>query len=103
MVSHDLDKNADTNVNTDSDSDFTPEYEDEFIVAKILDKRVKNNKIEYLLKWKGYSDEHNTWEPKKNINCDDLLKEFEEHLKCSKKVKKNKTKNGTHVTRKHAI
>lgn len=45
-----------------------------FDVEKILKKREKNNKTEYLLKWRG--NFKNSWEPEENLSCPDLLHDF---------------------------
>ncbi|KAL5283962.1 HP1C family protein [Megaselia abdita] len=73
------------------------EPEEGFSVEKVIDKRITvEGRIEYLLKWRGYTDADNTWEPEVNCNCPHLIKKFEEDrlikLKESniKKVKKPK-------------
>ncbi|XP_013773675.1 chromobox protein homolog 1-like isoform X2 [Limulus polyphemus] len=68
----------------------SPEVE-EYIVEKIIDKKVTNGHIEYYLKWKGYPDSENTWEPKENLDCPDLIAEFEKSYK-SKDGEKNDEK-----------
>jgi len=49
-----------------------PEWE----VEDILDSRRHRHKLQYLIKWKGYSDAHNSWEPKEAINAPMLLTTF---------------------------
>lgn len=51
--------------------------EKEWSVERILDKRINNGKVEYLLKWQEYDDEYNSWEPITNLSCIDLIEEYE--------------------------
>ncbi|QRV80824.1 Retrotransposable element Tf2 protein [Ceratobasidium sp. AG-Ba] len=45
----------------------TPEGEEEYEVEKVLDSCQRRNQVQYLIKWKGYGPESNTWEPLEHL------------------------------------
>ncbi len=53
-----------------------PEWE----VEEIVDTRLfgKNKKRQYQVRWKGYSQAHDTWEPKTNVFAKELIQRFKE-------------------------
>jgi len=48
-----------------------------YVVEKVVAKRIRRGKVEYQLKWEGYTDSENTWEKEEDTNCAELIVEFE--------------------------
>lgn len=56
---------------------------DTYVVQKILDKKKKNNRIYYKIKWKGYPESEATWESRANLikEIPLIIKEYENKQK----------------------
>lgn len=61
-----------------------------YAAERIMKKRVRAGKVEYLVKWKGWSTRHNTWEPEENILDERLIDIFERSLRGSSTPKRKK-------------
>jgi len=82
---------------TSKKSSSSPELDEapeEYVVEKIIECRMKNGAKEYLLKWIGYDDKDNTWEPESNLDCPSLIKAFEAD-RAAKEAEKNKKRKTT--------
>lgn len=70
--------------------------EEEYEVERIDNHKVNGKTTVFYVKWKGYSDEENTWEPKSNLaHAADLLKEYEATAKKEKAAPTPKTAAAT--------
>jgi len=65
------------------------EGEEEYEVEKIMNKRKRYSKWEYLVRWKGYTVEEDLWEKETNLkNAKEAVEEYEkEYGKEGRKIK----------------
>jgi Chromo (CHRromatin Organisation MOdifier) domain len=49
----------------------------QYEVEQVLAMKIEDSKKMYLIKWLGYSTSQNSWEPLENLECVDLIKEFD--------------------------
>ena len=67
----------------DGASDHCDEGESEYEVEAIMGKKQVLGRIDYLVRWKGYGAEHDSWERKENLSCDELVAQFEQRVRAA--------------------
>ena len=86
-------REAKTERKVDKKENSSSESSEEEVVEKLLDKKA-GKVTKYLVKWKGFSNNHNSWEPESNIHSKELIEEFEEDQKVKKGKVYDKEENG---------
>lgn len=77
--------------NGDGGEDDTAEEEEEYEVEDIIDHKTVRGKLQYLIRWKGYDADNDSWEPESTVNCPDIVARYnEKNLKPEKKGKPKK-------------
>ncbi|XP_060217860.1 chromo domain protein LHP1 isoform X2 [Lycium barbarum] len=70
-------------------------------IEAVRRKRVRKGQVQYLIKWRGWPETENTWEPVKNLmSCSDVIDAFEESSQSGKQrsTRKRKRKVGATQT-----
>ncbi|XP_031276168.1 chromo domain-containing protein LHP1 [Pistacia vera] len=67
-----------------------------FEIEAIRRRRIRKGQLQYLIKWRGWPETANTWEPLENLqSCSDVIDAFEESLRSGgKSSRKRKRKYG---------
>ncbi|XP_056642274.1 chromobox protein homolog 5-like isoform X1 [Diorhabda sublineata] len=80
-----------------SDDDLQNDEDDsQYEVEKIIEEKIIRGIRHYLIRWKGYEEESDTWEPEDTLNCPDIIADFKEN---KKKTKGKKDKHSKKVTK----
>jgi hypothetical protein len=70
-----------------SSSSATESDSENYEVEKIIDHRVDpRGRRRYLIQWRGYRPDDNTWEDEDNLNCPDILKDYLQMVKQTQKA-----------------
>jgi transposase InsO family protein len=67
----------------------------EFEVEKIIDSQLRGKTRYYKVRWLGYEEKDDTWEPERNLNCDEKIHEFEAANSARKSSKENLRKSAS--------
>ncbi|KAK1303443.1 putative chromo domain-containing protein LHP1 [Acorus calamus] len=77
---------------TPTETTERPKLEEGFYeIEAIRKKRVRKGQVQYLIKWRGWPETANTWEPVENLSsCIDIIEAFENQSPRSSRKRKRK-------------
>jgi len=73
-----------SNAGNDNASSEEGGKEEHYVIEKVLDHRMTDRVYQYLVQWKGYGPEFNSWEP---VECFDGLATISKYWKLKKDKK----------------
>ncbi|XP_072385360.1 uncharacterized protein [Diabrotica undecimpunctata] len=79
---------------SDEEEDGEGDDETQYEVEKVLDDKMIAGVRHYLIRWKGYGQDDDTWEPEDTLNCPDAIKAFKDAKKKTKVAKDKVKKDG---------
>lgn len=64
----------------------------EYEVEAIINSKTVKGKTKFLIRWKGFQESDDTWEPEETLNCPDLIRTFKKKGPSKKTSTKKPTK-----------
>jgi hypothetical protein len=72
--------NVEKNVVACTEMSKKRKFENAFAVDELRASRKRNGKTEYLVKWSGFDDKDNSWEPEENIHGPKLIPHLKDRM-----------------------
>jgi len=70
-----------------------------FEIEAIRRRRLRKGQLQYLVKWRGWPESANTWEPLENLKaCSDIVDAFDKRSRSPRSSRKRKRKTATTPT-----
>ncbi|XP_037818709.1 probable chromo domain-containing protein LHP1 isoform X3 [Lucilia sericata] len=67
------------------DDEDDEDGEEEYEVKDIMDHKTERGVSYFLIRWKGYTKDDDTWEPEDTLNCPDIIERYKKKQKSSPK------------------
>lgn len=77
-------KQLQSSVNNTPTAEIQSENKDDsgiYEVEKLLDHQQKRDGLYFLVRWKNYTSDYDTWERESNLMCPDILKKYKQKKK----------------------